>query len=214
MIRGIILASALLMSASVAAAQGRCSDAVKAPGTGGWGEYLVVAPRGEAPSTVRFAIVGREERGGGRMVRFETRVRGRGGGSVVTQVVVPGYPYENSALQEVVVQRGSEPGVRWGPSLLARARASSQSSLQRLISEACAGGALVGEEEITVPAGVFRTRHFRNAEAGSDIWVSEAVPFGIVKVTGPEGASMELLGQGADGRSSVVGELRVVNGAN
>ncbi|MGE5927315.1 MAG: hypothetical protein ACM357_08170 [Gemmatimonadota bacterium] len=214
MIRGIGVAAALVASASPLAAQGRCDGAVQAPAPGGWGEYVVVAPRGEAPSTVRFAVIGREERGGSRLVRFETRVRGRSGGSVVTQVLVPGYPYANEALQEVVVQRGKEPPVRWGPALLTRARASAQSALHRLIAGACGGATLVGEEEITVPAGVFRTRHFRNAEAGSDIWISEAVPFGIVKVTGPEGASMELLGHGAGGRSSITGEPRVVNGAN
>ena len=214
MIRGVGLAVALLASASAVEAQGSCEGTVKAPAPGGWGEYVVVAPRGEAPSTVRFAVVGREDRAGRSMIRFETRVRGRGGGSVVTQAVVPGYPYPNSALQDVVVQRGKEPAVRWGPALLARARRSVQSPLHRLIAGSCHGAALVGEEEITVPAGVFRTRHFRNANAGSDIWVSEEVPFGIVKVTGPEGASMELLGHGSDGRSSVAGVARVVNGAN
>lgn len=214
MIREIGMAAVLLSSASPLAAQGRCDSVVKAPAPGGWGEYVVVAPRGEAPSTVRFAVLGREERGGRVLMRLETRVRGRAGGSVVTQVVVPGYPYANETLQEVVVQRGTEPPVRWGPALLTRARASAPSALQRLIAGACAGATLVGEEEITVPAGVFRTRHFRNAEAGSDIWISEAVPFGIVKVTGPEGASMELLGHGARGGSSIMGEPRVVNGAN
>lgn len=214
MIRRIGLAVALVSSASALPAQEGCDGAVTAPAAGGWGEYVVVAPRGEAPSTVRFAVVGREERGGRGMVRFETRVRGRSGGSVVTQVVVPGYPYANATLQEVVVQRGREPAVRWGPALLTRARGSAESPLHRLIAGSCAGAALVGEEEITVPAGVFRTRHFRNPEAGSDIWVSDEVPFGIVKVTGPEGASMELLGHGADGRSSIEGEPRVVNGAN
>ena len=214
MIRAISLALALASSGSVVAAQEPCDGAVRVPGTGGWGEYVVVAPRGEAPTTVRFAIVGREARGGRGLVRFETRVRGRGGGTVITQVLVPGYPYDNAALQEVVVQRGKDPAVRWGPALLTRARETAPSALHRLIAGACPGATLVGEEEITVPAGVFRTRHFRNPEAGSDIWVSDEVPFGIVKVTGPEGASLELLGRGSDGRSSVDGEPRVVNGAD
>lgn len=214
MVRGIGLAAALVSCASPLAAQGRCDGAVQAPAPGGWGEYVVVAPRGNAPTTVRFAVIGREKRGGRDLIRFETRARGRSGGSVTTQVVVPGYPYTNETLQDVVVQRGNEPPVRWGPALLARARASAQSALHRLIGEACTGATLVGEEEIKVPAGVFRTRHFRNPEAASDIWISEAVPFGIVKVTGPEGASMELLGQGAGGRSSITSEPRVVNGAN
>ncbi len=214
MIRGIALTVALVSSSSTASAQGVCGGAVKAPAPGGWGEYVVVAPRSQVPSTVRFAIVGREERAGRALVRFETRVRGRGGGVVITQALVPGYPYENGALQEVVVQRGEAGPERWGPLLLARARRSPPSALHRLIVDACRGATLVGEEQITVPAGDFRASHFRNAAAGSDIWVSEAIPFGLVKLTGPEGASLELLGQGATGRSSIDAEPREVNGAN
>jgi hypothetical protein len=195
-------------------AQAVCEGAVRAPATGGWGEYVILAPRREEPTTVRYAIIGSEERGGRHLLSFETRVRPGGqGAGMVTQVLVPGYPYEPSAVQDVVVQRGREASVRWGPALLARARASQRSALNRLIVDGCTGATLVGAEEVTVPAGTFATRHYRNAEAGSDIWVSEEVPFGLVKVTGPEGASLELLGHGRDARSSVTGEPRVVNGA-
>jgi hypothetical protein len=206
----VILAAAPL----VLEAQAACEGAVRAPATGGWGEYVVLAPRRQEPSTVRYAIVGSEERGGRRLVRFETRVRSAGQrAGMVTQVLVPGYPYEPSTVQDVVVQRGREASVRWGPALLARARASQRSALNRLIVDACTGATLVGQEEVTVPAGTFATRHYRNAEVGSDIWVIEEVPFGLVKVTGAEGASLELLGHGRDARSSITGEPRLVNGA-
>ena len=214
MIRGIVLTAALASGGATLSAQDMCGGAVQAPAAGGWAEYVVVAPRGPAPSTVRFAILEREAADGRERVRLETRVRGRSGGVVVTQAVVPGYPYENSALQEMVVQRGRQAPERWGPALLARARRSPPSALNRLVVEACRGATLVGEEQVTVPAGTFRTSHFRNAALGSDIWVSEEVPFGIVKATGPEGASVELLAQGDGARSSLEGEPRVVNGAN
>ena len=214
MIRGIVLSAALVASGSSAAAQDRCGGAVKAPGPGGWSEYVVVAPRSETPSTVRFAIVGREEREGHALVRFETRMRGRGGAGVVMQTVVPGYPYENAALQEVIIQRGERGPERWGTRLLARARRSPPSALHRLVVDACRGATLVGEEEITVPAGAFRTSHFRNAGTGSDIWVNEAIPFGIVKLSAPEGAGVELLGRGGNARSSIQGQPREVNGAD
>ena len=45
---------------------------------------------------------------------------------------------------------------------------------------------LVGSEEIKVPAGTFKTLHYREKnDAGTvDIWVSEAVaPIGVVKAT-------------------------------
>ncbi|HEU4829551.1 MAG TPA: hypothetical protein VFT04_10165 [Gemmatimonadales bacterium] len=205
---------ALAASPGPLAAQQLCDGAVRAPGPGGWAEYVVQAPRGQGTSTVRYAIVGSEKRGERRFVRFETRARGTGGGSVATQVLVPGYPYEPATVQEVIVQRGTETPVRWGPSLLARARTAAPSALNQLIAASCTGATLVGEEEITVPAGAFQTRHFRNAEAGSDIWISDAVPFGVVKVAGAGGASLELLDRGNRAQSSVTGKPRVVNGAN
>lgn len=207
---GLMLA---LAAVPIPAAAQLCEGAVRAPARGGWAEYVVQTPRGQGTTTVRYAIVGGEERGGRPFVRFETRVRGSGG-SVVTQALVPGFPYESAALQEVIVQRGSETPVRWGPALLVRARSAPHSALTQLIVAACTGAALVGEEEVTVPAGAFRARHFRNAEAGSDIWVRDEVPFGIVKLTGSGGSSLELLDLGGGGRSSVTGTPRVVNGAH
>ena len=205
-----------LMAAPIAlGAQEACGGAVTAPAAGGWGEFVVQAPGSAAPTTVRYAIVGAEEVGGRPLVRFETRVRGAGEGEgIVTQVLVPGYPYEQRALQEVVVQRGTGVPARWSPALLNRARRSPRSALARLIMDGCAGAMLVGEEQVTVPAGAFRTRHYRNAEVGSDIWVSDEVPFGLVKVTGRDGATLELLARGTDARSSVTGEARMVDGPN
>ena len=133
---------------------------------------------------------------------------------MVSQVVVPDFPYEQIALQEAVLQQGSAQPIQLGPAMLARARASSVAPLTRLVVDGCSGSELVGQEEVTVPAGTFATSHYRNAGAGSDIWVSREVPFGIVKLTGRDGASMELMGHGKDARSSLSGEPRVVNGAN
>lgn len=215
MTRWIRLLLVLSVGPHALEAQGPCDGGLKAPSPGGWGEYLVLAPRGQTPSTVRYAILASEERAGQRLLRFETRVRmGGQRNGMVTQILVPGYPYASAAIQDVVVQRGREPAVRWGPALLARARSSPRSPLTRLIVEGCTGATLVGHEDITVPAGAFRTRHYRNAVVGSDIWISDEVPFGLVKVTGADGASLELLGRGRDARSSVTGEPRVVNGAD
>ncbi|HEX6645263.1 MAG TPA: hypothetical protein VF037_11310, partial [Gemmatimonadales bacterium] len=155
-----------------------------------------------------------ERRGGASYVRMETRVRGGNQAQeVVMQAVVPGYPYEQGAIQEIVVQQGGNAPVRWGPALIARARASERSALNRLIADGCTGAALVGEEEVTVPAGTFKARHFRNAQAGSDIWVSGDIPFGVIKATGRDGGTLELLDRGRDASSSVKGEARTINGA-
>jgi hypothetical protein len=213
MMRMMPLVLALAAAPGSLEAQG-CGGAVRAPATGGWAEFVVTAPAARVASRVRYAVVGTERKGGQGHVRLETRVRGGNDApEIVMQALVPGYPYAQAAIQEIVVRQGGNAPVRWGPALLARARTSERSALNRLIADGCAGGKLVGEEEVTVPAGTFRARHFRNAEAGSDIWVSEEVPFGLIKATGRDGASLELLGRGGDARSSISGEARTINGA-
>jgi hypothetical protein len=75
--------------------------------------------------------------------------------------------------------------------------------------------ALVGKETIKVPAGSFKTSHYRNktAEGTSDVWVSEDVlPTGLVKLTtsgitvgGQQlpGMSMELKATGKGAKSFI-----------
>lgn len=202
----------LLAAPGALAAQDVCGGAVKAPGKGGWSEYVVNSPRARSASTVRYAVVGTEARQGKNHLRLETRVQNSERTfTALTQVVVPGFPYEQEAIQEVVVQQGNRPAARWGPSLLVQARSSPRAPLTQLIVDACTGSRLVGEEQVTVPAGAFTTRHYRNAAAGSDIWVSEEVPFGIVKVTGLNGATMELMARGTGAGSSVKGEPVLTN---
>jgi hypothetical protein len=72
-------------------------------------------------------------------------------------------------------------------------------------------GQLVGAESITVPAGTFACKHFRNkltADASSpvlDVWVSDAVtPTGLVKsMLSPAGITMQLAATGTGAQSRV-----------
>jgi hypothetical protein len=72
-------------------------------------------------------------------------------------------------------------------------------------------GQLVGAESITVPAGTFQCKHFRNKltpDASSpvlDVWVSDAVtPTGLVKsMLSPAGITMQLAATGTGAQSRV-----------
>ena len=52
--------------------------------------------------------------------------------------------------------------------------------------------------------GTFETEHYRVTEPEpAEAWLSRDVPFGIVKMTGPDGVSMALTGHGTDAQSSI-----------
>jgi hypothetical protein len=72
------------------------------------------------------------------------------------------------------------------------------------IAEACKNAKMtrVGEESITVPAGTFSTVHYRD-ESGNDVWVSESVPFGMVKNKLARGGEIVLSGRGTDAKSQI-----------
>lgn len=204
---------AALLAAGPAAlhAQGTCGGYIKAPAAGGWSEYVLRVPS-SADLKVRLAVTGAESRQERKLIWFETRVDGPAG-IMVSQLLVPGYPYENAGLQDAVMKGLDGQVIQLGPNLLVRAREQELPRLHKSIVDGCASAQLVGNEQIKVPAGTFRTRHYKSAQAGADIWVSAEMPFGLVKMTNSiDNSSMELTGNGTDAKTSVSGTPRVMNG--
>jgi hypothetical protein len=69
-------------------------------------------------------------------------------------------------------------------------------------------GKLVGAEKVTVPAGTFETKHYKNEmpkEAGGmtlDVWMSDkAIPTGVVKMSAAGGVEMVLAQTGMGAKS-------------
>jgi hypothetical protein len=187
------LLAALAAIPAAASAQGACGGYVKAPSVGGWSEYVVRVP-GSSDLGVRFAVTEAEARRQKQLVWFETRVNG-GAGTMVSRLLVPGYPY--AASQD----------------LLLRARGQELPRLHKSIAEGCEAAQLVGDEQITVRAGTFRTKHFRSAQAGADFWVSTEAPFGLVKMTNSlDNSTMELVDRGTGAKTSITGTPRMLNG--
>lgn len=205
MLRSLLIVLVGLAPGTPAAAQAPCGG-IRPPASGGWAAYDLTARNG-APSRVRFAVVGTESRAGTVYLWFETRFRGARA-SVVTQVLVPGFPYDPLTIQEVTLQAdtGGVPlppiRVTGGPAL-ARARAQAPAAPQA-IAATCRAASLVGRESVTVPGGTFATLHYRNAQRDADLWVSAGVPFGIVKYRdGQDRTVMVLTGSGSDAKSSL-----------
>ena len=190
-----------------ARAQNPCASYVTTPSLGSWGEYQATKD-GQPSVTMRFAVVGQERRGGRILQRFETSLRGISAAGqmeeMIMQVLVPGYPYEPESIEEVVVKGQGKPAMRMSPATMAQLKAQMKASGQLSMADQCKGMAAVGDESLKVPPGTFRVRHFRDARTHNEIWMSRALPFGMVKTKDDKGVALVLVGHGRGARSAIV----------
>jgi hypothetical protein len=183
------------------AAQQLCGGKITTPPIGDYAEYRLTQGK-SGTQDVRFAIVGSEDRNGVRNVWFENRVEAEGKAPVVSQVLVPEFPYEPSAVAAAALQPVSGPPIRLNPQQLARLQRGLPGLLKSIV-DGCRSSSLVGTETVKVGGTAIKAEHYRNALRGSDIWVSSEVPFGIVKLTdGTDHSSMELTATGTGAKSS------------
>ena len=205
-------AAALLTGAAPAAAQDACSHAVRSPDVGGWSTYQIVQKEKPA-GTMKFAIVGRESRGGTEMHRFEMTMSDKGGEEQMTmQVLVPGWPYEGGAIEEMVMQPAGKAPVQVGGPMLGMMKSQMAKNDASATARQCEKMELVGRETVTVPGGTFETSHYRDPASGTDVWASPEVPFGFVKTADAKGNSMMLTGHGGDAKSGIRGTPAAMGG--
>ena len=172
-----------------------CAVGIKPPPAGSWSEYTT------ADGTMRLALLGSETRAGKNLFRMEISMTGKDG-PMIMQVLAPGYPYEMSSIEDFVIKAAGRPAMRM-PSQMLQMMSSRMPKDQ--IAEFCRNAQMnrVGEESITVPAGTFQTIHYRDAASGNDVWVSESIPFGLVKTRLKNGDEIVLKGRGTDARSQI-----------
>ena len=215
--RHLLGAAGLLLAVAVpAAAQDVCSQYRAAPAVGSWAEYR--SDRDGQQFTSRLALVGQEKRNGKDALWFETSSdspRGR----MISEMLVPGYPYEPGSVMEVVVKRGDQPARKMSPEMMAMMRGGGQGGQASAPpaggqgrgrgrrematgAQRCQEDTGAGKASDTVPAATFETTHLRNPADSMDVWVSREVPFGLVKSQG-RGATMELTGHGRDAKKSI-----------
>ena len=188
--------AALLVAAipSPASAQD-CAVGIKPPAPGSWAEYTT------AEGTMRLALLGSETRGGKNLVRMEMAMTGREG-PMIMQLLVPGYPYEMSSIEDFVIKAGNQPAMRMNAQML-------QMMANRMpkdqVAEFCRNAQMnrVGEETITVPAGTFPTVHYHDNQSGNDVWVSTSLPFGLVRTKMARGGEIVLTGTGTGAKSQI-----------
>jgi len=190
-----------LLAAPPAMGQGQeCLAGFKMPAVGQWAEYRGVMNKND-PYTMRYAVVGTEERGGTSMKWLELKMVGEGKDkTMVYQVLTPGTPAEMSQAQEVIFKPGDRPAMKMNAMMMNMIRG--QLEKNSVLGNICEGVSLAGEESVTVPAGTFKALRYHNAKYESDTWVVPDQPFFMVKSKGKD-FELSLASSGDGAKSSI-----------
>jgi hypothetical protein len=207
--RFTVLSLLLLGAAPAASAQDACIEQIKFPEVGHWAEYRAVF-NAKDPYTIRYAVIGSENREGKELKWLELRMSGgKKDANMVYQMLVPGSAAELGDVREIVMKPGERPAMKVDGMMLDMVRGQLQK--QSFLSDACKDVTLVGPESVTVPAGKFESQHFHSTKYAADSWLAAAVPFSMVKSKGKD-YQMDLVAHGKGAKSSITEEPQSMGG--
>ncbi len=171
-----------LLAAPPAAGQGQeCLAGLKMPDVGQWAEYR--GTMNQKPYTVRYAVIGAEEREGKPMKWLELRMLGDDASrNLVYQVLTPGNPAEMDQAQEIIFKSGDKQAMKMNGMMMKMIRG--QLSKNSVLGGVCEGVTVAGEESVTVPAGTFQSIRYHNSKYEGDTWMVPDLPFYMVKTKG------------------------------
>ena len=199
---GLFSAAAIGLLAAPAGAQDieKVCDAIGGVERGDWAEFTMEGPQAAQVSGVRFALV---DRGNPQELWFELKAATAQGEQIV-QLQVPSFPFKGDEVSQGIVKAMQMPAMRMPDQMLSMMQQQMQSNPMLDVAEQCKTSELIGEEDVTTPAGSMKAWHLKVAD-GNDAWVSGDIPFGIVKGTSGEsgGDTMVLSGYGSDATSSI-----------
>lgn len=118
--RHMIYAAGLLAAVAVPLrAQDVCSQYRPTPAMGSWAQYT--SSRDGQDFTTRIALVGQEKRDGKDALWYESTSE-TPRGKMISEVLVPGYPFAPDAVMEAVMKRGDQPAMKMSGSMMASMR--------------------------------------------------------------------------------------------
>lgn len=168
---------------------------------GQWARYQTDVPLVQQKMELRYAIVGTEVVGGvdhyWLEVDFPTPA-----GSMIFQLLVPGYPYADDAVRKVIAKMNPAlPAMEYPPAMATSFTGKDNfSDALRMACEEAANGV---PDSVTVPAGTFSAERIPLQGQAKDIWVSPEVPFGVVKIAEHNGKGLELMEYGNNAESAI-----------
>lgn len=202
----ITLALALFPATAASQALSELCDELRSIRVGQWAEYSMTAPASpEGQGRMRLAIVGTEQADGERHYWHEAKAE-TPMGTMITQMLVPGFPYNPSGIKRMIVKMGDQPAQDVTGTMLEMMRSQTANMPTLQAADRCGDTDEVEEigwETVSVPAGSFHALHLRSTEFGADWWISQDASFGMVKFVGAEGLELLLLGHGTGATSSL-----------
>jgi hypothetical protein len=160
------------------------------PVVGGWSEYQMTG-KGESPSKMKIAIVGKE----GDAYWYETIMETKQEGRIISKMLVSGNPEDQKNMRRMIVKMGNEPAMEMPIQMMQASKDQGQKG--KIIDK--------GRESIKVPAGTFTAQHmqYQDGEIVVDTWVHKDVsPYGMVKSQSKE-FEMVLLGYGTGAKTLI-----------
>lgn len=160
------------------------------PVVGGWSEYQMTG-KGEQPSKMKIAIVGKE----GDAYWYETVMETKQEGRMISKMLVSGNPEDQKSIKRMIVKMGDEPAVEMPVQMMQGSK--DQGQRGKTIDK--------GTESIKVPAGTFTAQHMQNQDGETvvDTWVHKDIsPYGMVKSQSKE-FEMVLLGYGTGAKTLI-----------
>ena len=160
------------------------------PVVGGWSEYQMTG-KGEQPSKMKIAIVGKE----GDAYWYETVMETKQEGRMISKMLVSGNPEDQKSIKRMIVKMGNEPAMEMPIQMMQASKDQGQKG--KIIDK--------GKESIKVPAGTFTAQHmqYQDGEIVVDTWVHKDVsPYGMVKSQSKE-FEMVLLGYGTGAKTLI-----------
>jgi hypothetical protein len=190
-----IFSLTLFAAPPVAGQEQDCLAGVTMPEVGKWVEYQGVMRKD--PYTVRYSVVGAEERAGKPMKWLELKMVGnKPDKNSVYKILTPGTPAELADAQEIIFKPGEKPAMKINAMMMKMLRG--QLEKNSVLSKVCDGVTVAGEESVTVPAGTFTALRYHNEKYNTDTWVVPNLPFLMVKSKGKDfELSMTSSGDGA-----------------
>lgn len=163
------------------------------PVVGGWSEYQMTT-KGESPSKMKIAIIGKE----GDAFWYETVFEGKEEAKMISKMLVSGNPGDKKNVKRMIFKNGNEPAMEMPVQMMQRQQGSqSQEPKGKVIDK--------GEETVKVPAGTFRAQHYQYQDGAMvvDAWVQKEVsPYGTVK-TQSKDFEMVLTGYGTGAKTLI-----------
>jgi hypothetical protein len=172
--------------------------------SGQWAEYAAHAFLIEQDVKSRFAIVGAEAD----HYWFEFEAESPMGDSVtIIKILIPGWPYDPKQVTRAIMQLPRIEGMDAIPPMEMPPRSvrgeNMSDPLLMVCEEIGQGDVETFQESVTVAAGTFSATRVPVRQLGKDVWVSTAVPFGIVKIADDEGFGVSLTAYGNDARTAI-----------